>query len=384
MPGNQICLSRCKEIYRLARCMGELDRAREVNPNGNSDDHPVEFLRSRWQLIALRAMTRMSGPRVARGWGRARVGPLAIVLVLGACGSDTQQYYQGYVEGEYVRVATPIAGQLDKLAVRRGMKVTKSQLLFTLEHENESAARREAEERLKNSEAQLANLQKGRRPTELDAIRAQLAQAEANAKLSKAQLDRTQELVNQNFVSKERLDEARTAYTRDTQRVRELRAGLATANLAARPDEIKAAEFNVEAARAALAQAEWRLAQKSVSAPVPGLVQDTYFVEGEWVNANQPVISLLPPENIKVRFFVEESVVGAIRTGQRVAVTCDGCAGPVSATVTFVSPQAEFTPPVIYSRQQRAKLLFLIEARPGPDVAVKLNPGQPVEVRFQR
>lgn len=326
----------------------------------------------------------MSWPRVARAWSRAGIWPLAVVLVLGACGSDTQQYYQGYVEGEYVRVATPIAGNLEELAVRRGVEVRKSQLLFTLEHENELAARREAEERLKNSEAQLANLQKGRRPTELDAIRAQLAQAEANAKLSKAQLDRTQELVNQNFVSKERLDEARTAYTRDTQRVRELRAGLATANLAARPDEIKAAEFNVEAARAALAQAEWRLAQKSVSAPVSGLVQDTYFVKGEWVNANQPVVSLLPPENIKVRFFVEESVVGAIKTGQKVTITCDGCAGPVAATVTFVSPQAEFTPPVIYSRQQRAKLLFLIEARPGPDDAVKLNPGQPVEVRFQR
>jgi len=184
---------------------------------------------------------------------------LGVVMLLAACGNNAQDYHQGYVEGEYVRVATPIAGKLEKLAVRRGLEVKKSQLLFTLEHENESAARREAEERLKNAEAQLANLQKGRRPTELDAIRAQLAQARANATLSKAQFERTQELVNQNFVSKERLDEVRAAYTRDTQRVKELQAQLATANLAARPDEIKAAEFNVEAARAALAQAEWRL-----------------------------------------------------------------------------------------------------------------------------
>jgi len=309
---------------------------------------------------------------------------LPVLLGLGACDSNTHDYYQGYVEGEYVRVATPISGMLEKLAVRRGMEVKKSELLFTLEHENESAARREAVERLKNFEAQLANLQKGRRPTELEAIRAQLAQADANATLSRTQLDRMQELVRQNFVAKERLDEARAAYTRDTQRVKELRAQLATANLAARPDEIKAAEYNVEAARAALAQAEWRLAQKSVHAPVSGLVQDTYFVEGEWVNANQPVVSLLPPENVKIRFFVEEATVGSVKPGQKVNVTCDGCTATVAATVSFVSPQAEFTPPVIYSRHERAKLLFLIEARPSRADAVKLNPGQPVEVRFAR
>jgi len=307
-----------------------------------------------------------------------------VVLVLGACGSNAPDHYQGYVEGEYVRVATPLAGVLEKLSVRRGMKVQAGDPLFALEHENESAARREAAERLKNLEAQLANLQKGRRPSELDAIRAQLAQAEANVTLSRTQLERMQELVSQNFVAKERLDEARAAYTRDTQRVRELKAQLATANLAARPDEIKAAEFNVEAARAALAQAEWRLAQKSLKAPVAGLVQDTYFVEGEWVNANQPVVSLLPPENIKVRFFVEEGAVGALKAGQKLTVTCDGCPAPIPATVSFVSPQAEFTPPVIYSREERAKLVFLVEARPLRPDAPKLNPGQPVEVRFAR
>lgn len=315
---------------------------------------------------------------------RRVIWSIPILLALGACGNGAPDFYQGYVEGEYVRVASPIAGLLEKLAVQRGTEVHKADLLFILEHENESAARREAVERLKNFEAQLANLQKGRRPTELDAIRAQLAQAEANMALSKAQLERTQELVSQNFITKERLDEARAAYTRDTQRVKELKAQLATANLAARPDEIKAAEYNVEAARAALAQAEWRLAQKSVNAPVSGLVQDTYFVEGEWVNANQPVVSLLPPQNVKVRFFVEERTVGSVKTGQKVTVTCDGCAGPVPATVSFVSPQAEFTPPVIYSRQERAKLLFLIEARPSPADAPKLKPGQPVEVRFAR
>src|SRR6185503_12984326 len=120
--------------------------------------------------------------------------------------------------------------------------------------------------------------------------------------------------------------------------------------------------------------------QKSVKSPVAGLVQDTYFVDGEWVSANQPVVSLLPPQNIKVRFFVEERRLGSLRTGQAVSVACDGCPAPIAAQVSFISPQAEFTPPVIYSRQERAKLVFLIEARPAASDAVKLHPGQPMEV----
>ena len=302
---------------------------------------------------------------------------------LAACTNEGARVYQGYAEGEYVRVAAQFAGTMQKLAVARGTQVKAGDALFVLEQENEAAARREAEERLKNAEAQLANLQKGKRPTEIDAVRAQLAQAEAALQLSAVQLKRNEQLVAQQFIANDRLDEARASYDRDTQHVAELKAQLATARLAARPDEIKAAEYNVEAARAALAQAEWKLAQKSVKSPVTGLVQDTYFVTGEWVNANQPVVSLLPPQNIRIRLFVEECHLGSVKTGQKLTLTCDGCAAPVAAVVSYISPQAEFTPPVIYSRQERAKLVFLVEARPAPEDAVKLHPGQPVEVRFE-
>lgn len=312
----------------------------------------------------------------------AILASLGMLGALAACSNGGPRVYQGYAEGEYVRVAAPFAGTLQKLAVARGAQVRAGDSLYALEQENEAAARREAQERLRNAEAQLANLRKGKRPTEIDAIRAQYAQAEAALKLSQAQLKRSEELVARSFISKERLDEARANRDRDSQRLAELKAQLATARLAARPDEVKAAEYNVEAARAALAQAEWRLAQKSVKSPVAGLVQDTYFVVGEWVNANQPVVSLLPPQNIKLRFFVEERHLGRVTVGQKLAATCDGCSAPIAAAVTFISPQAEFTPPVIYSRQERAKLVFLVEARPAPQDAVKLHPGQPVEVSF--
>lgn len=303
--------------------------------------------------------------------------------LLVSCGEKDDIVFQGYAEGEYVRVASSFAGRLERLHVRRGDEVAAGAPLFALESENEAAGRREAEQRLRAAEAQLANLQKGRRPTEIAAIEAQLDQAQAALNLSQAQLRRSEQLVAQNFISKERLDEVRSVNERDRSRVVELKADLATARLAARQDEIRAAQAAVDAAQAALQQAEWRLDQKSLQAPVTGTVADTLFVKGEWVPAGAPVASLLPPENIKVRFFVPEPLLGALKLGQNVNVACDGCPAAISARVTFISTRAEFTPPVIYSRENRAKLVFLIEARPAPEDAVKLHPGQPLDVRLE-
>jgi len=303
------------------------------------------------------------------------------VLLATGCGAPPDPYYQGYAEAEYVRVALPFAGMLEQLNVQRGAQVKAGDELFVLESGNEAAMRREVEERLRNAEAQLANLKKGRRPTEIAAVQAQLAQAESALALSETQLKRTGQLVAQNFIAKERFDEARAARDRDSARVAQLKADLATARLAARPDEIKAAEAAVASAKATLEQAAWRLDQKSATALVAGLVADTFFVKGEWVGAGVPVVSLLPPQNVKVKFFVPETALGAIRIGQDVRVACDGCPAPVSARVSFIAPQAEYTPPVIYSKENRTRLVFMVEARPVADDATKLHPGQPVEVR---
>ena len=306
-----------------------------------------------------------------------------IVLLAGAiagCGNQTNGTLQGYAEGEYLRVASPIAGQLARLHVARGTGVKTGEPLFALEQENEAAARRQAEEQLRQAEAQYRNLLTGKRPEEIEALRAQLAQAEASLTLSESNLRRQEELVRAKFVSKEAADTARSARDRDQGRVSELKAQLATAKLAARPDEIRAAQAATAAAREALAQAEWRLEQKSSRAPRDGQVTDTLYVQGEWVPAGSPVVALLPPANIKVRFFVPERVLGSVKTGQAVSVRCDGCEKPISAHISYISSQAEYTPPVIYSRENRAKLVFLVEARPEIGDATKLHPGQPVEV----
>jgi HlyD family secretion protein len=309
--------------------------------------------------------------------------PFLVASALAGCGGSEPGALQGYAEGEYVRVAAPFAGTLLQLDVARGAQVAVGAPLFALEAENEAAARREAEDRVRRAEAQRDNLRKGARPTELEALRAQVAQSQSTAELARKDLVRTDELVKKGFLPPQKLDEARMAVENTRQRVRENESQLATANLGGRPDEIRAAESEVEAARASLAQADWRLRQKTVASTVAGVVTDTNFARGEWVAAGAPVVAVLPPENVKVRFFVPETKLGTVKIGQSVELSCDGCAAKIPAKVSFVAPQAEFTPPVIYSRENRAKLVFLVEARPSPEQATKLHRGQPVDVRLQ-
>ena len=307
---------------------------------------------------------------------------LAIALVLASCKPAEPAPLQGYVEGEYVRVAAPFAGTLVKLETSRGANVQPGTPLFALEAGNEDAARREAQARVRQAEANLENLRKGKRPTEIEAARAQLAQAQATASFSEKDLARQLDLVNKGFVSHQAADAARAARDRDRDKVAEMRNQLATAVAGARPDEIRAAQAELNAAREALAQADWKLRQKSVVAGAGGTVTDTLFVQGEWVPSGAPVVSILPPGNVKIRFFVPEPDLGRVHAGQRVRIACDGCGEPFDATVSFVAPRAEFTPPVIYSRESRAKLVFLVEARAAADVSARLHPGQPVDVRL--
>lgn len=304
----------------------------------------------------------------------------AVTAVLSIFGGapDGPPLYQGYAEGEYVRIAVPESGVLDMLAVKRGDRVEAGQVVFALEQDREKAARAQAAAQLAQAEAQLANLTKGRRKPEIDALEAQRNQADAALRLSSAQLERIRQLASSNVAAADRLDTARASFERDQARVAELSAQIAAARMAARSDEIRAAEANVEAARAALEQADWRLSKRVGIAVQGGIVTDTTFRLGEMVGTGAPVVSILPPESIKVRFFVPQSVLGGLKLGQAVRLYWDG-AGEVKGHVTYVAPQAEFTPPVIYSRGNREKLVFMVEAvTDAPDD--RLHPGQPVDV----
>lgn len=270
--------------------------------------------------------------------------PLALTLLLAAvlAGCDSRDTaLQGYVEGEYVRVAAPVAGQLQQLSVARGAAVEAGAALFVLEQAREAATVTEADE-------------------SIAAIRAQAEQAEAAFRLAEANLKRVTELRAKGLASEEQVDEVRAEHRRSDARRREMAASKRTAE-------------------ARLDQARWQLTHKSVTAPAAGLVDDTYYRVGEWVPAGAPVVSILPPQNRVVRFFVPETRVAALRPGQAVQVRRDG-AEPVAATISYIAPRAEFTPPVIYSQDARAKLVFMVEARPNPADGAALHPGQPVDV----
>ena len=303
----------------------------------------------------------------------------AILLLTAGCRDTPPSGFPGYVEADYVRIAAPLGGSLARLSVQKGDQVAAAAPLFALESEQERAARAEAEARVRKAQAAVADLEKAKRPPEIAAVRAQLAQVQAAARQSEADLDRARKLVVDKFLPPQKLDEALAARDRDRARIAELAAQVTMANLPARVDEIAVARAEVKAAEDALAQAQWRVDQKTQTAPVAGLVSDTLYRPGEWVAAGTPVVSLLPPGNVKIRFFVPEPVLASVRQGASVSVRCDGCAKVIAAKIAYIAPQAEYTPPVIYSRENRAKLVFLVEARPEtPDPA--LHPGLPVEV----
>lgn len=238
-----------------------------------------------------------------------------LIILLTSCDRGaSSSHYQGYAEGEYVRVSSPVGGQLLTLSVSRGDAVKEGDALFMLEQEKEQQA---------------------------------LVEADTALTLSTLQLQRQTNLVNKKVSTKEDLDRAQ-----------------------ARNDQDKAQ----------LAQIKWQLDQKTVKSPVAGAVIDTLYQMGEYVPASYPVVKLLPPENIKVRFFVPERDVGALKLGQTATLTCDGCAEALPAQITFIAPEAEFTPPVIYSQENKQKLVFMVEARTSKEKSPLLHPGQPVQV----
>lgn len=308
---------------------------------------------------------------------------LVAVVAQSGCERPPSDLVQGYVEGEYVYVASPYAGALASLSVRRGGQVSAGDPLFALEQVSEKAARDEAEKRLRQALANLQDTKKGKRPSEIESLRAQLKHAQAALRLSVQEVSRQEGLETVPGAAVEmEVDRARAARDQNQQRVAQLKADLNTALLGARVDQVAAAEAEVRAREAALVRAEWDLAQKRQVAPKAGFVFDTLYREGEWVAPGRPVVVLLPPDHIKVRTFVPETRVGTIKLGDRVQVAVDGVQGTIQGKVSYISPRAEYTPPVIYSQENREKLVFMVEVLFDQDAARNLHPGQPVDVRF--
>jgi len=262
------------------------------------------------------------------------------LLALTACGQNEDKAWLGYAEGDTAFVAAPQAGWVANLKVERGDAVKVGNVLFSLDDTNQTAARDQAK-------AAIAQAQ------------GQLGQAQSSLALAHKELVRQSGLLRAGATPKQAYDQAKSAY--DT--------------AAALVKQIQATEAQ---ARAQLTGAAYQLSERDVVSRTAGRVQDIFFRPGEYAPAMTPVVSILPPGNVYVRFFVPEAEFAKVHLGQKVSVRCDGCANTIIATVTFIAAQEEFTPPVIFSVGNREKLVFKIEARaPG---GLKLHPGQPVDV----
>jgi HlyD family secretion protein len=268
---------------------------------------------------------------------------LLLLLWLSACGKKPDDAWLGYGEGDNAFISAPQPGWVTEMKVERGTVVHRGDLLFVLDNTSQQASRDQAVAALAQAKASLA-------------------QEESNLGYTRTELDRQNGLARDHAGIPTERDLALTNYQQSGARIAQLQS-------------------QIGQMEASLTTASYTLSQRAVTAQTDGPVQDIYFREGEYVPAATPVLSILPPANVYVRFFVPESQLSRVHLGQKVRISCDGCGPPVVASISFIAQQEEFTPPVIFSIGNREKLVFKLEARaPG---GLKINPGQPVDVRPQ-
>lgn len=318
------------------------------------------------------------------------VKPIIAIVALGAAAYGLWHWrhppaatpvVQGWVEADTLFIGADEPGRVVSLAVKEGQQVESGADLFALQGDLQEADLRQSRASLNEAKARLARAEAAQqRPEEIAVLEAQEARAKAAIEQSKPELARAQDLVNRGVAASNRLEQARAAFNRDTAALAEVQRQIEVARLRSRTEDIAAAREVVAAAVARVASAETRLRQRRVVAPAGGVIQQVYYRQGEVVPSGRPVVALLPPDNIKLRFFVPEPELPRIAYGGPVEVQCDGCPPGLKAHISFIASEAEFTPPVIYSREERSKFVFRVEAR--PDEPGKLRVGQPVTVRY--
>lgn len=306
--------------------------------------------------------------------------PLIALLVVAALGvalwfawrprDEDRDLLTGYVEGDQLYLSSPVAGSVGQVMVAKGQRVAAGAPLFEMDPATLDAQKGQASARAEQARAQVA------------AAEAQAAQAQSNVAAARAaEVQASQDLArylrlqasNPLAVAGQQIDAARAqARSASAQRQAAERAA------AAQQVQVIAARAGVQQAAASLTESGVKLGQLSGRAPAAGRVEDVFFQAGEWAAANQPVVALLPDSQVKLRFYVPEQDVQLYAIGKAVSFACDGCKARLSARIDYVSPRPEFTPPIIYSRKTRDKLVFLVEARPADPAG--LTPGLPVDV----
>lgn len=305
-----------------------------------------------------------------------------IAMVVPGFGTAPEPAWNGYVEADYVYVGAASPGPIASIAVKEGQLVRAGELLFTLDSQQQEAMLRAAEARVAAAEANAENTLTGSRDDEVEVIRATLDKAKADLTLAQSQFDRNNKLLAEGLVPQAKADQDMAVLQSAKAQVKQLEAQLRVAELPARNPVQLAAEANLIAARADADKAREDLADRTIVAPADGRIERLYFAAGEMASTGAPVVALQPADALKVKFYVAEADRQGFAIGDRVAVNCDGCAAGLNATISFFASDPQFTPPVIYSRDERTRLSFLTEATLDADSA--LHPGQPVTVGWAK
>ncbi|KRA42131.1 HlyD family secretion protein [Devosia sp. Root635] len=304
-------------------------------------------------------------------------GVIAAVMSLLPGGASEPAGYAGYLEADYVYAAPVSAGRIAGIAVAEGQAIGAGDVLFVLDDAQQQALLTAAQARVEAARATLENLETGSRVEEIDVIRANLSKARADLVLAQSNLSRSEKLLAAGTVASVRVEQDRAALAAAEAQVAQLTAQVNVAELPARDAQQVAAEANLAAAVADADRAALDLKDRQTVAPVGGVVDRLFYTMGEIAVAGAPVASILPEGALKARFFVPEVERSALAVGQAVRVGCDGCAA-TTATVTYLASEPQMTPPVIYSREERDRLVYMVEAR--LDTPGTLRPGQPVTV----
>ena len=307
---------------------------------------------------------------------------VALTLILIGCGNSDHQSYQGYVAGENIYLASPYSGFLVEVLAGRGQPVRKGQLLYKLDADPQQLLLTEASAGLQQAKQIYNDLKKPKRPEELAAIQAQIEQASAQVKLADLRVKRNQTLYQKHVLDKDTFDASLEHYQESIYLKAQYEANLALAKLGSREDQIKAQQSQIAVLTSKMKQAKWELAQKSIYAPADGVIFDTYFRKGEFVAAQKPIAAVLAPENIRIEFFVPDVGLAALHVGKKITFSCDGCSKNNPAVIHYVSPEAEYVPPLVYSLDNRDKLVFRIKANISNPMNFK--PGQPVVVTVSK
>lgn len=305
-----------------------------------------------------------------------------LILLLTGCGEEQEPVHLGYVEADWMYVSAQSAGQIVDQPVDKGDRIEPGMLLFALEDTAESAAIVQADAQIEQARAQAENLETGARLPEIRALEARLDEARARLDQLEKDRQRTLNLKADGFATQAQVDAINAQYDMAEASVTALMEEIRSARLpVGRSGQQAAAIAAIDAAEAVKDAAEFRRSERAVYASVSGRIEEVFFKPGEYVGPGTPVLSVLPDNGLKVRFFVPEAELASLKVGAEVTISADGIVRPFKAKISFIAHEAEFTPPVIYSRTERTNLVFMVEA----DVSETngLHPGLPVEVDWQ-